>query len=53
MSQDKPKSLRIVLIAFGIAFLLVYPLMIVWPSGWAWTPGQHGKESPQCQTVCV
>ncbi|MGN6149507.1 MAG: DUF6632 domain-containing protein, partial [Rhizomicrobium sp.] len=24
---------------FGIAFLLIYPLAIVWPSGWAWHEG--------------
>src|SRR5262249_30054441 len=24
---------------FGAAFLLVYPLAIVWPSGWAWHAG--------------
>ena len=31
--------LRIVLVVFGIAFLLIYPLAIVWPSGWAWHQG--------------
>jgi FtsH-binding integral membrane protein len=41
---DESRSLRYALIAFGIAFLLVYPLMIVWPSGWAWTPSQHEYE---------
>jgi hypothetical protein len=41
-NQDRP--LRIALVAFGVAFLLVYPLMIVWPSGWAWKPGQHEYE---------
>jgi len=44
MPHREPKALRIALIAFGIAFLLVYPLMIVWPSGWAWQPGQHEYE---------
>jgi hypothetical protein len=24
---------------FGVIFLLVYPLAIVWPSGWAWHEG--------------
>jgi hypothetical protein len=32
------------LIVFGIAFLMVYPLMIIWPSGWLWQPGQHEYE---------
>lgn len=31
--------LRFALIAFGTAFCLVYPLAIVWPSGWAWHEG--------------
>jgi len=31
--------LRLALVVFGIAFLLVYPLAIVWPSGWAWHMG--------------
>jgi hypothetical protein len=44
MPRNQTKLLRIALLAFGIAFLLVYPLMIVWPSGWAWTPGQYEYE---------
>ena len=31
--------LRYALIAFGAVFCLVYPLAIVWPSGWAWHEG--------------
>jgi hypothetical protein len=38
------KALRISLIVFGIAFLMIYPLMIIWPSGWSWQPGQHEYE---------
>jgi hypothetical protein len=41
---DRNRLLRIALVAFGIAFLLVYPLMVVWPSGWAWQPSQHEYE---------
>ncbi|MDP3937621.1 MAG: hypothetical protein Q8R92_05740 [Deltaproteobacteria bacterium] len=44
MAHDRQKSLRIALVVFGIAFLLVYPLMFIWPSGWAWQPGQHEYE---------
>ncbi len=44
MPHNEPKALRIALVAFGIAFLMVYPLMIVWPSGWAWQPSQHEYE---------
>jgi hypothetical protein len=38
------QMLRFALIAFGIAFLLVYPLMLLWPSGWTWQPNQHEYE---------
>ena len=33
------KYLRIVLILAGIACLAVYPLMLIWPSGWVWHAG--------------
>jgi hypothetical protein len=38
------RYLRIALIAVGIAFLLIYPLMKVWSSGWSWQPGQYEYE---------
>jgi hypothetical protein len=31
--------LRFALAVFGTIFLLVYPLAIIWPSGWAWHAG--------------
>lgn len=31
--------LKLALAAFGAIFLLVYPLSIIWPSGWAWHMG--------------
>src|ERR1700710_1378976 len=33
------KLLQIALILFGATFCLIYPLSIVWPSGWAWHDG--------------
>ena len=33
------KLLQLTLAVFGAVFLLVYPLAIVWPSGWAWHAG--------------
>jgi uncharacterized protein DUF6632 len=44
METRRDQLLRLALIVFGIAFLLVYPLMRVWPSGWAWQPSQHEYE---------
>src|SRR4249920_832921 len=31
--------LQLALALFGAVFLLVYPLAILWPSGWAWHAG--------------
>ena len=33
------KWLKIALAVFGTIVLFVYPLAVVWPSGWAWQPG--------------
>ena len=44
MRDDRSGKLRIALRVFGAAFLLVHPLMVVWPSGWAWQPSQHEYE---------
>lgn len=42
--NDRRRMLQNALVVTGMAFLLVYPLMAVWPSGWVWTPGQHEYE---------
>src|SRR5271168_4934744 len=40
MSDDsKLNILRIALVVFGLVFLSVYPLMLIWPSGWTWHTG--------------
>jgi uncharacterized protein DUF6632 len=31
--------LKFALTVFGTIFLLIYPLAVVWPSGWAWQAG--------------
>ena len=33
------RLLQIALVAFGAVMILLYPLAVVWPSGWAWHPG--------------
>lgn len=38
--DTREKYLQLALRLFGVIFLLVYPLSIVWPSGWVW----HGGE---------
>ncbi|MBZ9602418.1 DUF6632 domain-containing protein [Phyllobacterium chamaecytisi] len=37
--MSRLKLLQIALFAFGVVFCLVYPLAIIWPSGWAWHDG--------------
>src|SRR3569623_3640777 len=37
--MSRADLLKYALIVFGVFFLLVYPLAIVWPSGWAWHAG--------------
>ena len=39
-ASDREKYLRLALRLFGAVFLLVYPLAMIWPSGWQW----HGGE---------
>jgi len=35
------KYLRIALLLVGVIFIVgIYPLTIIWPSGWSWHPGQ-------------
>lgn len=39
-TAGKTGALRVALVVFGIIFIVgVYPLTIVWPSGWAWHMG--------------
>jgi hypothetical protein len=33
------KLLQLALAMFGAIMLLLYPLALLWPSGWAWHPG--------------
>jgi len=38
---DRTKYLRIALLVEGLIFIVgIYPLTIIWPSGWSWHPGQ-------------
>jgi hypothetical protein len=44
MADRRQQWLRVALLIFGVTFLLVYPLMVIWPSGWTWQPSQHEYE---------
>lgn len=41
-NNGREKLLKIALVAFGAIFFLIYPLGIIWPSGWQWHGG-HGQ----------
>ena len=39
--SDRVKYLRIALLVVGVIFSVgIYPLTILWPSGWSWNTGQ-------------
>ena len=42
MTPDRRQgALRLALIVFGLIFTFcIYPLTILWPSGWSWSPAQ-------------
>ena len=42
MTQDQT-MLKLALRVFGVVFMLVYPLSLVWPSGWVWHGGEGQK----------
>jgi len=42
--MNRRRWLQLTLVVAGLAALLLYPLMRLWPSGWAWSPSQHEYE---------
>lgn len=42
--SSRRKYLQVALVVFGVIALLLYPLMSIWPSGWAWTPAHNEYE---------
>lgn len=51
--SDTNKLLSAALVVFGIAFLLIYPLSIVWPSGWSWHQGSPASNDYFMMIVAV
>jgi len=48
-SSTREKYLKLSLTAFGAIFFLIYPLGVIWPSGWVW----HGGEGAYyLQMIC-
>ena len=50
---DSNRLLSLALIAFGAVFCLIYPLAIVWPSGWAWHEGSPAANNYYMMIVGV
>jgi hypothetical protein len=50
MNDDtREKLLKLALVAIGAIFFVIYPLGLVWPSGWVW----HGGEGKYyLQMIC-
>ena len=47
--STREKLLKAALVTFGAIFFLIYPLGLVWPSGWQW----HGGEGQYyLQMIC-
>ncbi len=42
---DNNRLLGLALTAFGAVFCLLYPLAIIWPSGWAWHTGSPASDN--------
>ena len=41
VESDRIKYLRFALVVVGLIFIVgIYPLTIIWPSGWSWHAGQ-------------
>ena len=40
--RTREKLLKIALVTFGAIFFTIYPLGLIWPSGWLWHGG-HGQ----------
>ena len=48
-NETRERYLKLALVVFGVVFLLVYPLSLLWPSGWVW----HGGEGTYyLQMIC-
>jgi hypothetical protein len=45
-NNDDLKLLKVALYAFGVIFIVGVPamMMVIWPSGWSWTPAQPEYE---------
>src|SRR5262249_4603972 len=52
-SDQRLKYLRIALVVFGLGFLGIYPMTLIWPEGWAWGMGHASHYLPMLVSVYV
>jgi hypothetical protein len=45
----REKLLKIALVTFGAVFFIIYPLGLIWPSGWQW---HGGRGQDYLQMIC-
>jgi hypothetical protein len=50
---DNNRLISLALTAFGAVFCLIYPLAIIWPSGWAWHEGSPASNNYYMMIVGV
>ena len=50
---DSNRLLSAALIVFGVVFCLIYPLAMVWPSGWMWHEGSPAGDNYYMMIVGV
>jgi hypothetical protein len=50
---DNNRLMSLALTAFGAVFCLIYPLAIIWPSGWAWHEGNPASNNYYMMIVGV
>ena len=50
---DNNRLLSMAMIAFGAIFCLIYPLAVIWPSGWAWHEGSPAANNYYLMIVGV
>src|ERR1700676_4134616 len=48
-SESKETLLKLALTTFGVVFILIYPLGMIWPSGWV---GHGGQGQYYLQMIC-
>lgn len=51
--SDNNRLLSLALIVFGAGFFLIYPMAMVWPSGWAWHEGSPASDDYFLMIVAV